>query len=210
MGVVQVRPLRAQHVADHCRNVILFSNATGRGVSIAYPAIGLHALGSTPSAALSASESAQVVFLQLNLHDADTINSDDDLEILDLTLLPLAVAPTAAPSTATAGEPLPAAKALFEALSACADLHPDPQTPGGSDDDGGGGDRAPGDGGWITAENMDRFVDADGNFMGGVLGPGAGHVHERGDDDDDDDDGEEEGVNGGGAEGDDAKWQRTG
>jgi chloride channel, nucleotide-sensitive, 1A len=213
MGVVQVRPPSPQHIADRSRNVILFSTSTSRGLSISYPAIGLHALGSSPSAALSPEESTQVVFLQLNLHDAETINSDDDLEILDITLAPLTAAPPAPPPSPA--EAPPAAKALFEALSACADLHPDPQTPGGSD---GGGGAAPGDGGWITAENMDRFVDAEGNFAGGMLGPGAGHVHGRedgggdedDDDDDDDDDGGEGGVNGDGAGDDDAKWQRTG
>jgi nucleotide-sensitive chloride channel 1A len=174
--------------------VILFSNASNRGLSISYPAIGLHALGSSPSPALS--ESTQVVFLQLNLHDADTINSDDDLEILDITILPLT---TAVPEPAE-GEQIPPAKALFEALSACADLHPDPQTPGSDDP----GLPEPGDGGWITAENMDRFVDAEGDFTG-MLGPGAGTVHEREDDEE-----EEEGVNGDGPEDDDTKWQRTG
>ena len=52
---------------------------------------------------------------------------------------------------------------------------------------------------------MDRFVDAEGDFAG-MLGPGAGHVHER-----EDDGGEESGMNGDGAEDEeDAKWQRTG
>jgi chloride channel, nucleotide-sensitive, 1A len=174
--------------------VILFSNSNNRGLSISYPAIGLHALGSSPSPALS-SESTQVVFLQLNLHDADTINSDDDLEILDITLLPLEPSP---PNEHAQGEPAPPiapAKALFEALSNCADLHPDPQSPGSDELV-----PEPGDGGWITAENMGRFVDADGTFTG-VLGPGAGYIHEREDDD-------ESGVNGKSEEEDETKWQR--
>jgi nucleotide-sensitive chloride channel 1A len=178
--------------------VVLFSNTTSRGLSISYPSIGLHALGSSPSPALSP-ESNQVVFLQLNLHDADAINDDDDLEILDITVLPLATAPPARPAGGEPAAPLPPAKALFEALSACADLHPDPQTPGSD------GAPEPGEGGWITAENMDRFVDAEGDFAG-MLGPGAGHVHGR-------EDGGEggSGVNGDGAEEkEDAKWQRTG
>ena len=107
--------------------MVLFSNTTGRGLSISYPSIGLHALGSSPSPALSP-ESNQVVFLQLNLHDADAINDDDDLEILDITVLPLATAPPAGPAGGEPAAPLPPAKgAVRGQLSACADLHPDPQ-----------------------------------------------------------------------------------
>jgi nucleotide-sensitive chloride channel 1A len=206
MGFVQVSSpsILPTRLTLHRRNVTLYSNATTRGLSISYPSIGLHALGSSPSHALSP-ESNQVVFLQLNLHDADTINSDDDLEILDITLLPLTITPPAALAQAEgepATEPPSPAKALFEALSACADLHPDPQTPGSE------GAPEPGEGGWITAENMDRFVDAEGDFVG-MLGPGAGHVHGR-----EDGDGGEEGsaMNGDGAEegAEDTKWQRTG
>jgi chloride channel, nucleotide-sensitive, 1A len=198
-SVPRVVPQRITNTC--CRNVILFSNTSNRGLSISYPSIGLHALGSSPSPALSP-ESNQVVFLQLNLHDAETINSDDDLEILDITLLPLCVTASTAPvlPESEPEAPLPPAKALFEALSACADLHPDPQTPG-SEEDG----PEPGEGGWITAENMDRFVDADGDFSL-PLGPGAGRVHGR------EDGGDEEGsgLNGGGTEEtDDTKWQRT-
>jgi nucleotide-sensitive chloride channel 1A len=68
----------------------------------------------------------------------------------------------------------------------------------------------PGSGGWITAENVGEFFDADGNWIGGqdgdgaeaveVLGDGAGRV--RGHDEVDD-------VNGDDADGEDSKWRRT-
>merc|ERR1711939_200100 len=123
------------------------------------------------------------------------------------------------------------AQALFNALSNCSNLHPDPVED--EEEDGAQGSRLiqsglaiplggegsglpppmPGSGGWITAENMHEFVDEDGNWIEDAgeeaageapLGPGAGTVRSR-------DDGED---GGGGdntaADGEDAKWQRTG
>jgi len=85
-------------------------------------------------------------------------------------------------------------------LSACADLHPDPESPGGEEEEE--EDTAPGAGGWITSENMHEFIDADGNFIGGgALGAGAGTIRTR---DDEMEDVEEEGM-----EVDDTKWRRT-
>jgi chloride channel, nucleotide-sensitive, 1A len=84
--------------------------------------------------------------------------------------------------------------------------------PGASD--GGLPPAMPGSGGWITAENMHEFFDADGNWIGGedeemegdegteveaeILGPGAGTVRTRDDEHDGNGVGEEE-----------TKWQRT-
>lgn len=156
-----------------------------------YPSIGLHALGSY--------ESKAAIILQLNLHDAEAVNSDDDFETLDLNLIPTESPATVEASNGTEEAPNPA-KSIFEALSACADLHPDPTSPGGEEEEE---DTAPGAGGWITSENMDQFVDADGNFIGGggALGSGAGTVRTR---DEDMEDAEEDA-----AEVDDTKWRRT-
>ena len=118
-------------------------------------------------------------------------------------------------------------QALFNALSDCANLHPDPVDDGDDqgegvsrlirsglalpgDDSGGLPPPMPGSGGWITAENMHEFVDEDGNFIqdedevdlvqpGESLGPGAGNVRAR------DDEQLEENENGG----DETKWQRV-
>lgn len=103
-------------------------------------------------------------------------------------------------------EPQSPIQSLFAAVSACANLHPDPVTPNGEDgdEDVGGGPPVmfeggvgyestrtgmglpppvPGSGGWITAENVGEFFDEEGNFRGGVqgggLGPGAGSVRGR-------------------------------
>jgi nucleotide-sensitive chloride channel 1A len=63
----------------------------------------------------------------------------------------------------------------------------------------------PGSGGWITADNVNEFFDADGAWRGRGLGPGAGIVRER----DDDDVGN--GAGGSGTEhgAEESKWQRT-
>ena len=74
----------------------------------------------------------------------------------------------------------------------------------------------PGSGGWITAENVGEWFDAEGNFRGGggggggELGEGAGVVRgrEEGDGDVDGDGVGEGGVENGGGEG-ETKWRRT-
>lgn len=114
---------------------------------------------------------------------------------MDLNLIPTE-SPTIT-ETANGTETANPAKLIFEALSACADLHPDPES--GEEEEE---DTAPGAGGWITSENMDQFVDADGNFIGGgALGTGAGTVRTR---DEEMEDAEDDGP-----DVDDTKWRRT-
>ena len=155
----------------------------------------------------------------------------DEEESLTITLVP----PTSPsePSTETATETdaeQSEAQRLYDAVSACANLHPDPIEeeedgaggafasglvfPGASDSaDGGLPPPVDGSSGWITADNMHEFFDEEGNWigegdgpsfpgMGGGLGPGAGTVREREGD---------EGVDGdaGEDEGDETKWRRT-
>lgn len=101
------------------------------------------------------------------------------------------------------------AQALFKAISDCQELHPDP--PEGSDEEN--DETAPGASGWITSENMQDFMDENGEFrmpegftvVGAedqeeerALGEGAGRIRTAA---------EVEGVDGGE---DDSKWQRTG
>jgi nucleotide-sensitive chloride channel 1A len=169
--------------ANEYRNLIVFSTSRGKGISIKYPQIALHALGDHNSTLLQPPGPA--VLLQVNLHDEATSNSMDDISTLDFTLVP---------SSAPNQESSPA-KDMFEALSACADLHPDPASPNSQDEL----EPEPGAGGWITAENMADFVDENGNFVAN-LGAGAGTVRQRDDEaangtDDDADD--------------DTKWRRT-
>jgi nucleotide-sensitive chloride channel 1A len=181
-----------------CRNVVLFSPTTSKGVSIDYPTIALHALGSQ--------DGQTAVYLQLDLHDQELTNDDDDIQTLTLHLIPKASVGESASNghtDDTNGIPSAngaAAKDLFEALSACADLNPDPMD---EDEDGEGPEvPEPGAGGWITSENMHEFMDENGNWTGPeipVLGAGAGQVRPRDDEDADGDEAVE-----------DAKWQRTG
>lgn len=140
-------------------------------------------------------------------------------------------APTAAETGEEAADSQPQnpVRTLFIALSACANLHPDPESESEVDDGNGqspaimfegdadmngiyplsnGGSEGaglpppmPGSGGWITAENVNEFFDEEGNFRGGGLGGGAGSVRAR-------EEGEEEEGNGDGME-DETKWRRT-
>lgn len=105
---------------------------------------------------------------------------------------------------------------LFSAVSSCANLHPDPQSPGSSGPTspdqrfGGIGDSAdsayqvlpdglpppmPGSGGWITAENMHEHFDENGV-------PRTGRVRAREDHEDSQDDLVRN-------DGEESKWRRT-
>lgn len=137
------------------------------------------------------------LYMNISLNDVEQVNDEDDIEILEATLLPPNF------EAASEGTPNPIQE-IFSAMNECADLHPDPN---GSDDDDEEEDRyeidAPGAGGWITAENMHEFTDEDGNFTGmGRLGSGAGTVRSRELEGKDD-------TNGLNGDGDEAKWRRT-
>ena len=132
--------------------------------------------------------------MQLILSDARH-TADEDLETLELLLTPPPASATVTQGSSAsngvrgAHQPLSAAQALYAAVSACADLHPDPASEsedGGPDGAGGfgvGDGAGVGAGGWITAENMHEFMDEEGilRMPEGENGDGVG-------------------VNGGGAE----------
>jgi len=109
--------------------------------------------------------------------------NEEDVDYLDLKLIPLALFTETTydgpgndhevngTNGDTTSDPV---MAIFQAISACSDLHPDPNM---SDD---GEEPELGTSGWITADNMSDFIDEDGNFIGGhAMGPGAGTVHPR-------------------------------
>jgi nucleotide-sensitive chloride channel 1A len=148
------------------------------------------------------------VYLQLELSDGGA--SDDDFETVELTLIPPPSASTDEGSVASGDKPSETTK-LFQAVSECSNLNPDPAEEGEEDDederiifeadhealegytavyngasDGGLPAPMPGSSGWITAENVHEYFDADGNWIGGEeesvsgeLGDGAGTVHGR-------------------------------
>lgn len=215
-----------------CRNLTLFNPATSNGLSIPYPSISLHAIQRRADP-VDASQQVQGLYMQLELSDPYGVSDDDESDIVELTILP------ASSSTDTAG-----VQVLFEAVSNCSNLHPDPaldddeEMENGSDSriifegnvgyegisglpgvqvgatDGGLPPPFPGSGGWITAENVSEYFDADGNWIGeGAggegLGEGAGRVRTR-DEADGDDGANGHGVNGHGGGGeDDNKRART-
>lgn len=139
------------------------------------------------------------VFLQLEL-SPDGGADDDDFETVELTLIPTSATPPAAEAQQTGAEAEPTigkkqpdneATKLFKAITACADLNPDPQED--DEDDEYDDDRIvfegdaiegfqgvfagsssgdlpppmPGSSGWITAENVHEYFDEQGNWIGG-------------------------------------------
>ncbi|KAL8922302.1 MAG: hypothetical protein Q9208_005272 [Pyrenodesmia sp. 3 TL-2023] len=211
---------------------LLFSPTVSAGVSIPYPSISLHAIQRSPEPSL---------LLQLLSSASPQFDDHDPEGTISLTIIPSThssqqqqpLSSSSAPSSqeppgeAPASEPDPLQQ-LFSALSACADLHPDPASDSDIDINDDGADPnylstdadtdamytqidglpppMPGSGGWITAENVGEFFDEEGNFRGGGrLGEGAGSV--RGRDVDGDEDGGGNGVGGGEEQG---KWRRTG
>lgn len=212
---------------------LLFSPALATGISIPYPSISLHAIQRSPQPSL---------LLQILSSSGPQFDDHDPNGTISLTVIPTPSSapqaqgqdPTAAsaPSPPPSGEqsisPTTTVEQLFAALSACADLHPDPDSNSEidiNDDDApihspnadnpytevdGLPPPMPGSGGWITAENVGEFFDEEGNFRGaGGLGEGAGRVRGR-----EEDEGAEvvdgNGVEGGEAEAEEAKWRRTG
>ncbi|KAI0249905.1 regulator of volume decrease after cellular swelling-domain-containing protein [Lactifluus subvellereus] len=100
-------------------SVLAFQSSTGRAFQIEYPSITLHAI--------SRGDSGPFVYCQLDeppAADAPPPDGDDALGMRELSLTP---------QDSTSLDP------IFEALSTCASLHPDPQE---SDDDDGDDDDA--------------------------------------------------------------------
>ncbi|KAL1836239.1 hypothetical protein VTJ49DRAFT_5401 [Mycothermus thermophilus] len=175
------------------RDLSLFSPSAERGVSIPYQQITIHAIKKLHSSDNSVAFPA--VYLQLDLADGGA--DDDDFDTVELTLIPPAPAPATDASSTTPddGDARSAeATRLFEAISECSNLNPDPVQDGEDEDDAGDaqilfeGDYEPieglpgafvgsgngglpppmpGSGGWITAENVHEYFDEEGNWIGG-------------------------------------------
>ncbi|KAJ6185696.1 hypothetical protein N7519_006997 [Penicillium mononematosum] len=198
----------------------LFSRTVSTGVSIPYPSISLHAL----QRLRVPNTDAEVQGLYMQVATPGAPSADDEEECIAMTVV-LPADATLQESTEAAEEAETPTQQLYNAVSACSNLHPDPVEQGDEDDEedgpkfisaeehdgvfqlGNGGLPPPVDGssGWITAENMDQFFDADGNWIAAgeppsfPLGPGAGTVRAR------------EGENGVDENGDEdeTKWRKT-
>lgn len=154
------------------------------------------------------------VYMQLEFSGDGGGDDDDSFDPIELTLIPSNTSSTTAGS---AIDPLNAERtsALYDQISSCQNLHPDPADEDDEDDedtdrivfegealeglpgafqgdaDGGLPPPMPGSSGWITADNVHEYFDADGNWIGGEeaevgeegvsgeLGEGAGRVRIR-------------------------------
>jgi len=218
------RPLREEAVAIFIssENLTLWNPRHQIGISIPYPSISLHAIQRLPDPTNTANQ-VQSLYMQLELSSPSPSSDDEEPEIVELNLIPQ--------SSDTDVE----TKAVFEAVSACSNLHPDLDADGDEDMDddrivfegnvgyegvsglpgvqqgvvdGGLPPPFPGSGGWITAENVGEYFDEEGNWIGG----GGNHeVEVLGEGAGrirgrDEVDGE---VNGDGHEEDESKWRRT-
>lgn len=107
---------------DDCRHgtlyiiesVLVFFSTTGRGFQVEYPSITLHAVSRT--------ESGPCIYCQLDetpTGDRDE-NDEDESPMRELKIIP---------------ERVEALERIFELMSACAALHPDPEVDGDGDDD---------------------------------------------------------------------------
>ncbi|RAL62802.1 hypothetical protein DID88_004644 [Monilinia fructigena] len=172
-------------------NVTIFNNTTSAGLAIPYTSISLHAIQRLPDPTDTSKGEVTGLFMQL---ETPPPAGEDIPSIIELVLIP-------AESDST--------KTLYESLSNCSNLVPDEEDEdmegGGAEiqfegnigyegisglpgvqqgaTDGGLPPPFPGSGGWITAENVSEYFDADGNWIGGeesveveVLGDGAGRV----------------------------------
>lgn len=195
---------------------VLFSPASGTGIEIPYPAITLHAVKNFKH--LGSPENSDLkfvgVYMQLEFSGDGGGDDDDSFDPIELTLIPSNTSSTTAGS---AIDPLNAERtsALYDQISSCQNLHPDPADEDDEDDedtdrivfegealeglpgafqgdaDGGLPPPMPGSSGWITADNVHEYFDADGNWIGGEeaevgeegvsgeLGEGAGRVRIR-------------------------------
>ncbi|CEJ59998.1 hypothetical protein PMG11_08595 [Penicillium brasilianum] len=210
---------------------ILYSPSASRGISIAYPLISLHAIQRLRVPGASDTE-VQGLYMQIVTPTAPT--SEDDIEqCITMTLVPPELTAEQRAAREENDEPVETpTQALYDAVSACSNLHPDPVEPGDEDEDEDGeskhaffqfgqegmgsfdGDLPPpvdGSSGWITADNMHEFFDEEGNWIGEGeppsfpgLGPGAGTVRTR-----EEENGDGEGRDGEEGEGDETKWRRT-
>ncbi|GJE85591.1 Voldacs domain-containing protein [Phanerochaete sordida] len=130
---VKLDPPLPEFTADDCangslyviENLLIFMSSTGKGLQVEYRSITLHAI--------SRAENVPSIYCQLDESPADAAAANEDAEISDMR--ELIIIPKAAESL----EP------IFEALSYCASLHPDPMDENDMDDDD------------------DAFIDADEN-----------------------------------------------
>ncbi|KAE8374224.1 regulator of volume decrease after cellular swelling-domain-containing protein [Aspergillus bertholletiae] len=202
---------------------LLYNPTHQKGLSIPYPSISLHAIQRLTLP--DTQTEVQGLYMQIALPEQPGAQEDDFEECITMTVVP---PPESQPQQQSEEDNKPEetpTQALYNAVSACSNLHPDPMSD--DEDEGGaagsglfssglvemgsgdGGLPPPMDGssGWITADNMHEFFDEQGNWIGGgeepslPLGPGAGTVRAR---EGEDGDGDREMQ-----DDEETKWRRT-
>jgi chloride channel, nucleotide-sensitive, 1A len=114
---------------ESCRSFLLFSPSAESGIAIPYPSITLHAIKHlSPSSSTGIRRSG--IYLQLELTNSDP--DDEDFETTELTLIPSQTQPQDSTTPSTQSE----TSKLFDAISICSNLNPDPISQDDSEDDG--------------------------------------------------------------------------
>ncbi|OXV08393.1 hypothetical protein Egran_03846 [Elaphomyces granulatus] len=213
----------------------LYNPTTAHGVSIPYPLISLHAIQRLRLPGSTQDEEMQGLYLQLAIPSEEISEEDEEEECIALTIVPpplvegMETAALTVDEMAESGDkPEITTHALFAAVSACSNLHPDPANTGNAEDyemneqgsslfqsgliaagcsDGGLPPPVDGSSRWITAENVHEFFDEEGDWIwegeapSASLGPGAGTVRSR----------EVDNDGAGDCEGnEETKWRKTG
>ncbi|KAI1771896.1 regulator of volume decrease after cellular swelling-domain-containing protein [Hypoxylon cercidicola] len=180
--------------------LILFSHKSGTGIEIPYPAITLHAIKNFSHVEKPDDSSFKFIGVYMQIEFSSSGSDDEESpDPIELTLIPCKALPGAQSPETPVVDPLNSERttALFNQVSACSNLHPDPheeEDEGEDEDDfdriifegnveggavdglpgvlrgdvnGGLPPPMPGSSGWITADNVNDFFDADGNWIGG-------------------------------------------
>ncbi|KAI1215138.1 regulator of volume decrease after cellular swelling-domain-containing protein [Annulohypoxylon truncatum] len=190
-----------QHLREEKVEVFVASKRSGAGIEIPYPAITLHAIKNFRHAERPDDASFKFIGVYMQIDFPGSGEEDDQsFDPIELTLIPFKASST----ETSVVDPVNSerATALFNQVSACSNLHPDPQDeeeedegedsfdrivfegnvegeaieglPGAFRGDVNGGlpPPMPGSSGWITAENVNQYFDGDGNWIGENGGSG--------------------------------------
>ncbi|XXH00496.1 hypothetical protein Hte_006842 [Hypoxylon texense] len=181
--------------------LILFSHKSSTGIEIPYPGITLHAVKNFSHVEKPDDASSKFIGVYMQIEFSSSGGDEDEsLDPIELTLIPCKALPEDQSSAETpVVSPLNSERttALFNQVSACSNLHPDPHEEEDEEDEGDDFDRIvfeanaegnaveglpgvmrgdingglpppmPGSSGWITADNVNEFFDLDGNWIGG-------------------------------------------
>ena len=116
------------------------------------------------------------LYMQLILNESSQGSSEEEPLSIEMTLVPVSNSEIPSNESATETSSEDRVKTLYEAVSTCTALHPDPV----EENDEQCQDGSPGTGGWITADNAGDYFDDEGQFVGfGVNGHVAGSTRPR-------------------------------